>query len=43
MSVLQEFSPRFEIYSIDEAFLGLERFNDQLVTHVHYIRNTLLI
>lgn len=34
MSVLQEFSPRFEIYSIDEAFLGLEGFNDQLVTHV---------
>ena len=42
MSVLQEFSPRLEIYSIDEAFLGLEGFNDQLVAHVHNIRNTLL-
>ena len=42
MSVLQEFSPRLEIYSIDEAFLGLEGFNDQLVAHVYNIRNTLL-
>ena len=42
MSVLKEFSPRLEVYSIDEAFLGLEGFEDRLTAHAHDVRNTIL-
>jgi len=42
MSALKEFSPRLEVYSIDEAFLGLEGFNDRLADHAHDLRKTIL-
>ena len=42
MSTLSTFSPILEIYSIDEAFLGLEGFEDRLETHVHELRSTVL-
>ncbi|MDP3688497.1 MAG: DNA polymerase V subunit UmuC, partial [Sulfurimicrobium sp.] len=38
MSLLRQFSPRQEIYSIDECFLGLEGFNRDLTAYGQEIR-----
>lgn len=40
MKTLSHFSPRQEIYSIDECFLGLEGFEDRLETHAREMRAT---
>ena len=42
MRTLAEFSPRQEIYSIDESFLGLEGFDDRLESHAREMRATVL-
>jgi DNA polymerase V len=42
MSLLNELSPRLEVYSIDEAFLGLEGLNGRLAAYVHDVRNATL-
>lgn len=42
MRVLAGFSPELEVYSIDEAFLGLAGFEDRLVEHAREIRETVL-
>jgi DNA polymerase V len=42
MRVLADFSPDLEIYSIDEAFLGLGGFEDRLETHARTLRATVL-
>ena len=42
MSLLNELSPRLEVYSIDEAFLGLEGLNGRLAAYVHDVRKTIL-
>jgi DNA polymerase V len=41
MHILSSFTPDLEIYSIDEAFLGLQGFAD-LEGHASTIRNTVL-
>jgi DNA polymerase V len=41
MRILSQFTPNLEIYSIDEAFLGLRGFAD-VEGHAHTIRNTVL-
>ena len=40
MRTLSHFSPRQEIYSIDECFLGLEGFEDRLESHAREMRTT---
>src|SRR5579884_2444226 len=42
MRVLAGFTPGLEIYSIDEAFLGLSGFEDRLVGHARELRRTVL-
>lgn len=42
MAVLGEFTPRLEIYSIDEAFLDLDGFGDRLVSHLSRLRQQVL-
>ena len=42
MSVLASFTPRLEIYSIDEAFLGFEGFETRLEAHARELRRTVL-
>lgn len=42
MKTLLSFSPVLEIYSIDEAFLGLEGFDDRLEDHARTLRATVL-
>lgn len=42
MRILSTFTPHLEIYSIDEAFLGLEGFGDRLEAHAREIRRTVL-
>ena len=42
MKVLADFTPKLEIYSIDEAFLGLEGFGARLEAHARAIRATVL-
>ena len=42
MRVLAAFAPEIEIYSIDEAFLGLSGFEDRLIGHAREIRKTVL-
>jgi len=41
MTILRRFSPEVEVYSIDEAFMGLSGVND-LTSHARLIRRTLL-
>jgi DNA polymerase V len=40
MRVLAGFTPELEVYSIDEAFLGLSGFEDRLVGHAREIQET---
>jgi DNA polymerase V len=40
--ILGQFTPNLEIYSIDEAFLDLDRFDDRLEAHARSIRATVL-
>ena len=42
MQVLADFTPDLEIYSIDEAFLGLDGFGPRLEEHARTIRATVL-
>ena len=42
MKVLSDFTPDFEIYSIDEAFLGMEGFGASLEVHARALRATVL-
>jgi len=42
MRILSTFTPDLEIYSIDEAFLGLDGFGDRLEAHAREIRRTVL-
>ncbi len=42
MSVLSQFTPDLEIYSIDEAFLGLQGFGDRLESHARAMRAAVL-
>lgn len=42
MSVLGEFTPDLEIYSIDEAFLGLSGFENRVVDHALALRRRVL-
>lgn len=42
MRVLTGFSPELEVYSIDEAFLGLSGFEHRLVEHAREIQQTVL-
>jgi DNA polymerase V len=42
MSVLSRFTPDLEIYSIDEAFLGLQGFGARLETHARALRAAVL-
>ncbi len=42
MRVLADFTPELEIYSIDEAFLGLSGFEDRLAEHARALRKTVL-
>lgn len=42
MSVLGEFTPDLEIYSIDEAFLSFQGFEGRLTTHALELRRTVL-
>lgn len=42
MRILSTFTPHLEIYSIDEAFLGLEGFGDCIEGHARDIRRTVL-
>ena len=42
MRVLSGFTPHLEIYSIDEAFLGLSGFEARLETHARELRQTVL-
>ena len=42
MRILSTFTPHLEIYSIDEAFLGLEGFGDRIEGHARDIRRTVL-
>ena len=42
MRVLSDFTPDLEVYSIDEAFLNLAGFEDQLEPHAKQLRATVL-
>ena len=42
MTVLSQFTPDLEIYSIDEAFLGLQGFGDRLENHARAMRAAVL-
>jgi DNA polymerase V len=42
MKTLLSFSPVLEIYSIDEAFLGLEGFDGRIASHMQDLRATVL-
>ncbi len=42
MNILGRFTPDLEIYSIDEAFLGLGGFENRLETHAREMRRTVL-
>jgi len=42
MTVLRTFTPNLEVYSIDEAFLGLEGFEPRLEQHARQMRATVL-
>jgi DNA polymerase V len=42
MTVLRQFTPNLEVYSIDEAFLSLEGFEGRLEPHARSIRATVL-
>ena len=42
MSVLSQFTPDLEIYSIDEAFLGLQGFGARLESHARALRAAVL-
>ena len=42
MRVLADFTPQLEIYSIDEAFLGLAGFDHRLEAHARVLRATVL-
>jgi DNA polymerase V len=42
MSVLSRFTPDLEIYSIDEAFLGLQGFGARFECHARALRATVL-
>ncbi len=42
MRVLSDFTPELEVYSIDEAFLGLGGFEDRLEAHARLLRATVL-
>lgn len=42
MSVLLQFTPNLEIYSIDEAFLGLAGFENRLEAHARELQATVL-
>ena len=42
MRVLSTFTPNLEIYSIDEAFLGLAGFENRLESHARELRATVL-
>ena len=42
MRVLSGFTPNLEIYSIDEAFLGLSGFEARLEAHARELRRTVL-
>ncbi|RUO98576.1 Y-family DNA polymerase, partial [Hyphomicrobium sp.] len=42
MTVLRTFTPRLEIYSIDEAFLSLEGCEARLLPHAHQLRAEVL-
>ena len=42
MTVLSQFTPDLEIYSIDEAFLGLEGFGERLESHASALRAAVL-
>ncbi len=42
MNVLATFAPDLEIYSIDEAFLGMDGFGDRLEQHARTLRATVL-
>jgi DNA polymerase V len=42
MQVLSNFTPNLEIYSIDEAFLGLHGFETHLAPHAAELRRTVL-
>lgn len=42
MSVLSQFTPDLEIYSIDEAFLGLQGFGDRIESHARALRAAVL-
>jgi DNA polymerase V len=42
MRVLSRFTPDLEIYSIDEAFLGLQGFGDRLESHARALRAAVL-
>jgi DNA polymerase V len=42
MQILPRFTPDFEIYSIDEAFLSLAGFEDRLAADAAELRRTVL-
>ena len=42
MSILAEFTPELEVYSIDEAFLDLQGFDDRVEAHARDLRATVL-
>jgi DNA polymerase V len=42
MTVLRTFTPELEVYSIDEAFLNLDGFDDRLENHARQLRATVL-
>lgn len=42
VEVLRRFAPRLEIYSIDEAFLGLDGFDARLEAHARALRDAVL-
>ncbi|GAA5316118.1 MAG: Y-family DNA polymerase [Candidatus Pelagadaptatus aseana] len=41
MQILNTFSPRLEVYSIDEMFLDLQGLQDNLINYGHSIRQTI--
>jgi DNA polymerase V len=42
MKVLRNFTPRLEVYSIDEAFLSLSGFENRLEEHARELRRTVM-
>src|ERR1041385_6267474 len=42
MKVLRNFTPRLEVYSIDEAFLSLSGFEGRLEAHARDLRRTVM-